>query len=71
MLDLVYLIPLVPLLGFLILGLFGKAIKKEAIIGTIGSGAVGVSLVLAILIFLEMLSNPISSTSHRNYLQVV
>jgi len=61
MLDLVYLIPLVPLLGFLILGLFGKAIKKEAIIGTIGSGAVGVSLVLAILIFLEMLSNPISS----------
>lgn len=61
MLDLVYLIPLVPLLGFLILGLFGKAIKKEAIIGIIGSGAVGVSLVLAILIFIEMLSNPISA----------
>ncbi len=61
MLDLVYLIPIIPLLGFLILGLFGKAIKNEAIIGIIGSGTVGVSLVLAILIFLEMLSNPISA----------
>lgn len=61
MLDLVYLIPLIPLLGFLILGLFGKAIKKEVIIGIIGSGAVGLSLLLAILIFIEMLSNPISS----------
>nr|HPI21437.1 NADH-quinone oxidoreductase subunit L [Candidatus Kapabacteria bacterium] len=61
MLDLVYLIPLFPLLGFLTLGLFGKAIKKEAIIGIIGSGAVGFSLVVAILIFIEMLSNPISS----------
>lgn len=60
MLDLVYLVPLIPLLGFLTLGLFGKAIKKELVIGIIGSSAVGLSFLVTALIFFDMLSNPLS-----------
>ena len=40
MLDNVWLIPLFPLIGFLINGLFGKKIKNEAIIGGIGTLAI-------------------------------
>ena len=37
MFDNVWLIPLLPLIGFLINGLFGKAIKNEKVIGGIGA----------------------------------
>lgn len=43
MLDLIQLIPLFPLIGFLILGLFGSYIKNEKLIGIIGSGMVLIS----------------------------
>lgn len=56
--QLVFLIPVFPLLGFAILGLFGKYLKKESITGLIGNFSVFLSFFLSSLIFLEMLLNP-------------
>src|ERR1039457_1275031 len=56
MFDNVWLIPLFPLIGFLINGLFGKAIKNEKIIGGIGSLAVLCSFVVATMTLLKQLS---------------
>jgi hypothetical protein len=39
--DLIKFVPLLPLIGFLIIGLGGKYLKKEYIIGTIAATAVG------------------------------
>ena len=47
MFDNVWLIPLFPLIGFLINGLFGKKIKNEKIIGAIGSLMVFCSFAVA------------------------
>ncbi len=55
----IVLVPLMPLVGFLILGIFGKYLKKETLIGIIGSGVVFISLVITSLIFINLLSNPI------------
>lgn len=57
--NLVWLIPSLPLAGFIFLGLIGKKLKNEKLIGTIGSSTVGIAFVIAFLIFLELLSNPI------------
>ncbi|RYG51232.1 MAG: NADH-quinone oxidoreductase subunit L [Chitinophagaceae bacterium] len=52
-LHLAYLVPLFPLLGFLINGLGRKALSKSAI-GIIGSGAVLASFVVSVWIFLQV-----------------
>jgi NADH-quinone oxidoreductase subunit L len=44
----------IPFAGFLLLGLFGSRMKNEKLIGAIGSGAVGVSFLLAAALFLQM-----------------
>lgn len=49
------LIVLFPLLGFLVLGLFGRKIKNETLLGIIGSGTVGLSFLIAASIFVTML----------------
>ncbi|MBI5325408.1 MAG: NADH-quinone oxidoreductase subunit L [Ignavibacteriae bacterium] len=49
--ELIKFVPLLPLIGFLVLGLFGKYLKKEALIGTIGSGTVFSSFIISLLIF--------------------
>lgn len=54
MIDLVWLIPVFPLIGFLINGLIGKGFPEKAI-GWIGSLSVGASFVVAVSIFLELL----------------
>jgi NADH-quinone oxidoreductase subunit L len=53
MIKLVGLVPLLPLIGFLIIGLFGKKLSK-GIVGIIGSGVVFVSFAIAVGIFLEL-----------------
>ena len=58
MYELIKYVPLFPLIGFLIVGLFGKYLKKEGIIGTIASAAVGLSFVLSFIIMLSFLSKP-------------
>ena len=44
-----------PLVGFLINGFLGRKIKNETVVGLIGSGAVVLSFLLAVSIFIEML----------------
>jgi NADH-quinone oxidoreductase subunit L len=55
MYNLIGLVVLFPFLGFLANGLFGKKIKSEGLIGTIGSATVGLSFLLSAIIFFEML----------------
>ena len=64
MTDLVWLIPLFPLLGFLINGLIGKRFSEQAI-GWIGSLSVGASFVVALLIFLELIGTAPASRSFQ------
>ena len=58
MFEYVWLIPLFPLIGVVINGLFGKKIKNEKIIGGIASGAVFGSFVVACGILVQLLSLP-------------
>lgn len=64
MIDLIYLIPLLPLVGFVFLGLFGSKIKNEKLIGAIGSGMVGISFLIAVSIFFQLLGAPAEERSH-------
>jgi NADH-quinone oxidoreductase subunit L len=57
MMDYVWLIPLFPLIGFLINGLVGKSLPKS-VVGTIGATAVGLSFMVTVAIFLEFLKLP-------------
>ena len=58
MLDNVWLIPLFPLIGFLINGLFGKKIKDEKVIGGIGALMVFCSFVVAVMTFISLIGRP-------------
>jgi NADH-quinone oxidoreductase subunit L len=51
--NLIFLIPFLPFLGFVINGLFGKKLSKTAV-GLIGSGAVGLAFLLSLLCFNEI-----------------
>ncbi len=57
--DLIYLTVILPLLGFLINGIFGSKIKNEKLIGIIGSGVVGISFLIALGAFFETLALPL------------
>lgn len=54
MTELVWLIPVFPLIGFVINGLFARNLPEKTI-GWIGSISVGASFVVALLIFVELL----------------
>jgi len=56
--ELVGLAVLAPLLGFLINGLAGSRIKREAVSGWIGSAAVGLSFAIAVALFVDLLGRP-------------
>jgi len=58
MFDYVWLIPLFPLIGVVINGLFGKKIKNEKVIGGIATLAVACSFVVACGILFQLLSLP-------------
>ena len=68
MFENVWLIPLFPLIGFLINGLFGKKIKNEAIIGAIGTLAIFGSFVVSCLILMQMIGLP---AEHRVFEKVI
>lgn len=53
MIKLVWLVPLLPLIGFVFIGLFGKKLSK-GIVGTIGSGVILGSFAVALGIFFEL-----------------
>lgn len=60
MTNLIYLTIILPLLGFLINGIFGSKIKDEKTIGIIGSGAIGLSFLIVAGAFFETLARPVS-----------
>ncbi len=64
MINYIYLTVLLPLIGFLINGLFGRKIKNEKIIGIIGSAAVGISFLIALGAFFETLALPVENRSN-------
>lgn len=68
MFEYVWLIPLFPLIGFLINGFFGKKIKNEAVIGGIGTLAIFSSFVVSCLILVQMIG---LSPEQRVYEKVV
>lgn len=59
MIELIYLTVLFPLLGFLFNGLLGSKIKNEKLIGIVGSGAIGLSFIVAVGAFFETLALPV------------
>jgi NADH-quinone oxidoreductase subunit L len=59
-----FLIPLLPLLGFLANGLLGKPLGK-GFVSLVGPGVVGASFLLSLLAFLEMLGAPGRSLSQH------
>lgn len=58
MFESIYLITLLPLIGFLVNGLLGKKINNEKLIGTIGCLAVGIPFVIASSFLYSMLTSP-------------
>lgn len=52
---------LLPLAGFLVNGLLGKKIGSEKTIGAIGTGAIAIPFILALLLFFDMLGTPAES----------
>lgn len=56
MIKLVALVPLLPLIGFVIIGLFGKKLSK-ALVGTIGSGVVLGAFIISLGIFFELIGS--------------
>jgi len=53
MINLVWLVPLLPLLGFLVNGL-GRRFLSKSLVGVIGSGAVLAAFAVSVMIFLEV-----------------
>ena len=55
--NLLWLIPVLPLLGAVINGVFGKRLSR-GVIGAIGAGSVGLSFAISLTAFLQMLRMP-------------
>ncbi len=60
MINLSLLVLLLPLLGFIILGVLGRLLSRGAIL-TIGWGACGLAFLFALFNFLNMLGTPASA----------
>src|SRR4051812_14268580 len=67
--NLIYLVPLFPLLGFLINGLFRKSLSKS-LIGIIGSGAILASFIVSIILFNDVRTNGSMIVSYFNLLDI-
>jgi NADH-quinone oxidoreductase subunit L len=57
MIEYIWLIPLLPLIGFVINGILGRKLGKT-LVSLIGCGTIGVSFLVSIKIFFELLSLP-------------
>ncbi|MEW5800298.1 MAG: NADH-quinone oxidoreductase subunit L [Bacteroidota bacterium] len=63
MYNLAPFIILLPLVGFLVNGFFGRKIKNEMIVGSIGTAAVALPFIVALVIFFDMISLPTDERS--------
>jgi NADH-quinone oxidoreductase subunit L len=68
-LDLVYLIPLLPLIGFLVNGLGRKHLSK-GMIGVIGSGTVFISFLISIWVFFQVKSGNTHVANYFDFIRV-
>ncbi|HMI77756.1 MAG TPA: proton-conducting transporter membrane subunit, partial [Ferruginibacter sp.] len=70
-LQLVWLVPLLPLLGFLINGLGRKQVSKT-MAGIIGSGTVFLSFVISVLVFIQLLDGNVpKEATHIHYFDFI
>ena len=60
MIKYAWLIPVFPLVGFIINGLMGRRLSKNTV-GIIGASMVGLSFALTVAIFLEYLKLPVDA----------
>ncbi len=68
-LQIVYLIPLLPLIGFLINGLGRKHLSKP-IIGVIGSGVILAAFAISILVFMQVKGGNIHEAHYFDFINV-
>ncbi len=68
-LQLAYLIPLFPLLGFLINGL-GRNKLSKGVIGTIGSGAILASFIVSLILFFQVKGGNTEVVNYFNFISV-
>jgi NADH-quinone oxidoreductase subunit L len=68
-LEIVYLIPLLPLIGFLVNGLGRKHLSKS-LIGIIGSGVILASFILSIWVFMQVKAGHSETISYFNFISV-
>ena len=67
--NLVFLVPLFPLIGFLINGLGRKSLSKQAI-GIIGSSSILASFIVSIILFLQVKSSGAIIADYFNFIDV-
>ncbi len=67
--NLIYLVPLFPLLGFLINGLFRSSLSKNAV-SIIGSGVVLLSFIISIILFIDVKNNGRTVVNYFNFINV-
>ena len=65
--QLAYLVPLLPLIGFLINGLGRKSLSKSAI-GIIGSGTVLISFIISVVLFFDVKNHSGVITTYFNFI---
>ncbi|HTD92626.1 MAG TPA: NADH-quinone oxidoreductase subunit L [Chitinophagaceae bacterium] len=68
-LELAYLVPLFPLLGFLVNGLGRKSLSKS-LIGIIGSGSILASFIVSIWIFIQVKNGNTHTAEYFNFISV-
>ncbi|MDP1831700.1 MAG: NADH-quinone oxidoreductase subunit L [Geothrix sp.] len=61
--SLLWLIPFLPLFGFLVNGLSGRRLKNTAIVDTLALGSVGVAFLLTLYYFVQLLGLPAEGRS--------
>ncbi len=69
MTQLVYLVPLFPLVGFLVNGLFRNFLPKS-VAGVVGSGTILASFIVSVLLFLDVKNGTVFNTSLFNFISV-
>src|SRR5690242_5731443 len=67
--DLIYLVPLFPLIGFLVNGLFRKSLSKSAI-SMIGSGVILLSFIVSIILSFDVKAHGGTVVNYFNFISV-
>src|SRR5687767_13298381 len=68
-LDLVYLVPLLPLIGFLINGL-GRKFLTKGLISVVGCGTVLGSFLISVWVFIEVKNGNVHTANYFNFISV-